>query len=241
MTCRDLMTPNPACCTPRDTVVTAAMIMKSHDVGSVPVVSDRDSMRVIGIVTDRDIAIRVVAEQREYYNARVEDIMSKDIVTCQADDDYDEVLEAMKENQIRRVPVVDSEKRLVGIIAQADIATASRAESREVREVVEEISEPVGSEHHDGRTMRYTKTGLLVAGGLGLGAGLIYLLDPRWARRARETVGSAAQRVGETVSSATDRVSETVSSTTERVRETVGSMMSHDQTHSRNPEGEGSV
>src|ERR1700681_4509480 len=88
MTCRDLMTSDPACCVPRDTVVTAAMIMKNHNVGSVPVVLDRELMRVVGMITDRDITLRVVADQRDYYNTHVEDVMSKDVVMCRVDDDY---------------------------------------------------------------------------------------------------------------------------------------------------------
>jgi len=184
MTCRDLMTPEPACCTPRDTVVTAGMLMKNHDVGSVPVVLDRDSMRVIGMITDRDLALRVVADQRDYYNTHVEDVMSKDVVTCFADDDYDEVVAAMKKHQIRRIPVVDSDKRLCGIIAMADVARQA-PEREEVGEVVQQVSKPAPPPQEDGRTSstgRYTTAGLLIAGGLGVGAGLIYLLDPRWSR-----------------------------------------------------------
>ncbi len=183
MTCKDLMTPEPACCVPQDTVVTAAMLMKSHDIGSVPVVSDRDYKKVVGMITDRDIAIRVVAEQRDYYNAHVEEIMSSHIVTCKQDDDYDEVIHAMKENQLHRVPVVDSNKRLLGIISLADVAR--HAEFRDTGHVVEHISRPATKEQpqEDGRSSWYTKTGLLVAGSVGLGAGLIYLLDPNWTRR----------------------------------------------------------
>ncbi len=213
------MTPNPSYCVPGDTVVSAAMIMKSQDVGSIPVVSDRDSRRVIGIVTDRDIAMRVVAEQREYYATHVNDVMSKDVVTCQSGDDYDEVLAAMKEHQIRRVPVVDSEKRLVGIIAQADVARED-SDSKEVGKTVKQISQPGSSE---GRNAGggFTKTGLLVAGGLGLGAGLIYLLDPRWARGARQSVNDAASKVRDTVATAADSVRESVAGAADSVRESV--------------------
>ena len=210
MTCKELMTPDPACCLPGDTVVTAAMLMKSHDIGSVPVISDRDSRMVIGMITDRDIALRVVAEQREYYNTRVENIMSTDVVTCKATDDYDEVIAAMKHHRLRRVPVVDASKRLVGIIAQADVAREV-SEHEEVGHMVEQISRPgMPERHEDGRSSRYTKTGLLVAGGLGIGAGLIYLLDPRWARRARESVATAAGNVRDTVGNAADSLRETV-------------------------------
>lgn len=191
------MTSDPACCVPRDTVVTAAMIMKNHNVGSVPAVLDRDSMRVVGMITDRDIALRVIADQRDYYNTHVEDVMSKDVVMCRVDDDFNEVIEAMKEHQIRRIPVVDSKKQLCGIIALADVARQAPGRE-EVGVVVEQISKP-GILQHNGRAHggRYTTTGLLVAGGLGIGVGLIYLLDPRWARRATEAVTEA---VKETVS-----------------------------------------
>ena len=188
MTCKDLMTSDPAFCVPRDTVVTTAMLMKNHNVGSVPVVADRDSMRVIGMITDRDVALRVVADQRDYHNTLVEEVMSKDVVMCRVDDLYNEVIDAMKEHQIRRIPVVDSKKHLCGIIALADVARQV-PEHEEVGVVVEQISKP-GIMQHNGRagTARYTTAGLLVAGGLGIGAGLIYLLDPRWARRATEAV-----------------------------------------------------
>ncbi len=187
MTCRELMTSDPAHCVPRDTVVTAAILMKSHDVGSVPVVADRYSMLVIGMVTDRDITLRVVAEQRDYYNTHVEDVMSKDVVTCKADDDYDEVIAAMKEHQIRRVPVIDVNKKLVGIIALADVAREAE-EPEQVAKTVQQVSRPAEPESQNGGKTRFTRTGLLVAGGLGIGAGLIYLLDPRWARRAASTL-----------------------------------------------------
>ena len=229
MTCKELMTPNPACCVPRDSVVTAAMIMKSQDVGSVPVVSDRDTMRVVGMITDRDVALRIVAEQREYYGTHVEDVMSQDIVTCRTDDDYDEVLDAMKRRQIRRVPVVDSNGRLAGIIAQADIARES-PEPKEVSDVVERISKPGPSftGEQESRTGAYTKTSLLIAGGLGIGAGLIYILDPRWARGARESVTNAARSARQSVENAAGQVRESVAGAADSLRETIGQMKGED-------------
>ncbi len=217
MTCRDVMTPDPACCTPRDTVVTAAMIMKSNDVGSVPVVADYGDRRVIGMVTDRDLALRVVAEQRDYYNARVEDVMSRDVVTCNADDDYDDVLQAMSKHQLRRIPVVDSEKRLTGIIAQADVATTG--DNKSTGRIVENISEPATEAAAGGSAW---KTGLLVAGGLGLGAGLLYLFQPRFVDQARESISDATQRARDTMSSAADRVRENAGDMANRVRESAG-------------------
>lgn len=192
------MTSDPACCLPRETVVTAGAIMKNHNVGCVPVVLDRDSMRVIGMITDRDIALRVVADQREYANTYVEDVMSKDVVLCSEDDDYNEVIDAMKEHQIRRIPVVDSQKRLRGIISLADMARRA-LERDELGEVVEHISRPSMLQRDGHGAGRLATAGLLVAGGLGIGAGLVYLLDPRWARRARESVANAVESVKETV------------------------------------------
>src|SRR5579884_921406 len=113
MVCREMMTPNPACCQSDDTVVTAAMMMKSGNYGAVPVVSDRNEMRVVGIVTDRDLSMKVIAEQRDMYRTTVGEVMSGDLVTCKLDDDYDDVLKAMRRYQIRRLPVVDSNNRLV--------------------------------------------------------------------------------------------------------------------------------
>src|SRR5205085_7988426 len=110
---------------------------------------------------------------REYYNRRVEEVMSKDVVTCQADDDYNAVIQAMKDHQIRRIPVLDSTNRLVGIIALADVARESQA-AEQVGNVVEQISQPAPSEmpaQHYARGTNYATAGLLLAGGLGIGAG----------------------------------------------------------------------
>lgn len=179
MTCKDLMTSHVEVCTPEDNAVRAAMLMKRHDIGSVPVVTDRTSMKLAGIVTDRDLTLRVVAEQRDYYTTRIGDVMSSDLTTCREDDDYDAVLKAMMKKQIRRVPVVDSEERLVGIISQADVAR--EVKPKEVAEAVTEISEPASD---NGKSGVFGSTGLMIAGGLGIGAGLMYLIDPQWVRQA---------------------------------------------------------
>lgn len=200
MTCKELMTSEPAFCVPGDTAVTAATLMKSHNIGSVPVVSDRESRQVVGMITDRDIAMRVVAGKREYDNTYVRDVMSKDVVTCRADDDYDDVIEAMEEHQIRRVPVVDSERRLIGIVALADVVRKA-SKPDEVAEVVGEISKPSHAAQTNGKG-RFAKTSLIVAGGVGAGVGLIYLLDPKWARGARKSVASAAGKVRDTIKGA---------------------------------------
>lgn len=174
MTCRELMTSDPPFCVPEDNVVCAAMLMKQHDVGSIPVVADRISMKLTGIVTDRDLVLRVVAEQRDYYSTRVAEVVSEDLVTCRESDDSDKVLAAMEKRQVGRIPVVDSNERLLGIISQAPVAPSTQ--SRDVASAVGAISEPESMA--DGGS-GFTKAGLMVAGGLGLGAGLLYLIRQR--------------------------------------------------------------
>ena len=122
-TCSEVMTKNPVCCLPRDPVAKVAQLMKSTDVGSVPIVEDERSKRLIGIVTDRDLVVKMVAEGRDAGTARAEEVMSRGIVTCRAQDDVETALGAMSGNQLRRIPVVDDNGKIVGIIAQADVAT----------------------------------------------------------------------------------------------------------------------
>ncbi len=142
MTCKDVMTADPKCCLPDDTVARAAEIMREEDVGPVPVVSDRTAQRLAGIVTDRDIAIKVVAAGRDPRSTRVDEVMSKDVITCRAEDDYGQALHAMARHQVRRIPVVNEDGALLGIISQADVARQGNED--ELGEVVEEISEPTG-------------------------------------------------------------------------------------------------
>lgn len=143
MKARDLMTADPEFVTPNDTVSQAARIMRDTDVGSVPVVDDQSSMKLIGVITDRDIAVRHVAEDHDE-DCPVEAHMSgQQIGTVRADTDQDEITELMEREQIRRVPVTEENDRLIGIIAQADIAMRLGPEDPEqVTEVVEKISEP---------------------------------------------------------------------------------------------------
>jgi CBS domain-containing protein len=139
MKCKEIMTEDPACCLPGDTVDQAAQLMKDDDVGSIPVIADQKTKRLLGIVTDRDLAIKVVAPAREVAAVRVEEVMTRDPVTCHAADDLDEAIDAMEMHQVRRIPVVDDNHRIIGIIAQADIATRVK-EPETTAEVVEEIS-----------------------------------------------------------------------------------------------------
>jgi CBS domain-containing protein len=140
----DIMTPDPACCTPDSTAQQAAQLMKEHDCGSIPVVESRESRRLVGTVTDRDLAIRGLAEGRGP-DARVRELMTGDPVTTVPEDEVEVVREVMVARMVRRVPVVDENGKVVGIVAQADIAREDGAASdQEVGRIVEAISEPKG-------------------------------------------------------------------------------------------------
>ena len=138
--CSDVMTRNPVCAHPDDTVAKVARLMKDNDIGPVPIVEDDNSKRLVGIVTDRDLAIKVVAAGRDPQNTPVREVMTTTVTTCRASDKVDTALHAMSTQQLRRIPVVDDDNKLVGIIAQADIATRMNSPEK-TGEVVKEISE----------------------------------------------------------------------------------------------------
>ena len=144
MQAREIMSKDPRTVTPDLSVREAAQLMKSEDVGVLPVVeSEGSDKRLVGMVTDRDIAIRVVAEGRTGDEARVRDIMSGNPKTVSENDNVDDVLELMGREQVRRIPVVNDRGGVVGIIAQADIAREARDESK-VEDTIEKISQPGG-------------------------------------------------------------------------------------------------
>jgi len=139
MKCREIMTKDPVCCLPDDEVQKAAKLMKDENVGVIPIIEDEDTKTLLGIVTDRDLALRVVAEARDLDSTRIKDVMTTGAVSCQPEDDLQKALDAMEENQVRRIPVVDSNQKIVGIIAQADVATRL-GEPKRTAAFVEEIS-----------------------------------------------------------------------------------------------------
>jgi CBS domain-containing protein len=139
-TVRDLMTRDPQCVTERESLRDAARKMKSQDVGSLPVVQSDGDRKIIGMVTDRDIVVRVLADGRNPEDCVVRDAMSEHIISVHEDDPVDRVFQVMSENQVRRVPVLNQSEEIVGIVAQADIATQSKQQSK-VAKTVEEISE----------------------------------------------------------------------------------------------------
>jgi CBS domain-containing protein len=127
------MAADPICCLPGDDVGQAARVMRRERVGSVPVVADQLRKDLIGIITDRDLAFKVVAEARDAIRTRVYEVMTFTIFACRDDDDVITALLAMEEHQIRRVPVVDESGRLVGIISEADVSVCVRPQMRLVR------------------------------------------------------------------------------------------------------------
>jgi CBS domain-containing protein len=133
---RDAMTSNPRGVEAGTPVADAARLMKSEDVGSLPVL---EGDRLVGMVTDRDIVIRVVAEGNDVQTATVGEIASRDLGTVDPQQGLDEALRLMAQHQVRRLPVVEEDGRLVGILAQADIA--QEAPDAKTGQLVQEISE----------------------------------------------------------------------------------------------------
>jgi CBS domain-containing protein len=138
--CSEVMTRNLVCAEPGDSVANVARLMKENDIGPIPIVETQNSKKLVGIVTDRDLAMKVVAEGRDPRTTPVREVMTTSVVTCRDDDDIQTAMDTMATQQLRRVPVVDDGNTLIGIIAQADIAT--RVDKPEkTGEVVKEISE----------------------------------------------------------------------------------------------------
>jgi CBS domain-containing protein len=131
---KDAMTADVKTAAPSQSLTDVARLMKQEDVGSVPVV---DGERLVGVVTDRDIVVRGIADGSDPHAIKAGDIASRDVVTVRPDDDLDAALRLMAQHQVRRLPVVD-DGQLVGVVAQADVA--HEAKEKDVGHVVEEIS-----------------------------------------------------------------------------------------------------
>ncbi|HYJ78031.1 MAG TPA: CBS domain-containing protein [Longimicrobiaceae bacterium] len=142
----DIMTENPETVTPDASLAEAAQKMRDLNVGIIPVVESGDSRRLCGVVTDRDIAIRAVAEGMDARGTTVAVVMTTKVEVCGRDDSVQDVLRVMEREQVRRVPITDGDGRLVGIVAQADVARDVDSDSGEIRvaDALERISEPTG-------------------------------------------------------------------------------------------------
>jgi CBS domain-containing protein len=143
MQVKDVMTSDPACCTPDSMLQRVAEMMVENDCGEIPVVENMASMKPIGVITDRDITCRTVAKGLNPLTMTVSDCMTTPCVTVTPDTSLDDCCRVLEGNQIRRVPVVDEGGACCGIVALADIA--KHAPKRETAEVVKEVSEPNNS------------------------------------------------------------------------------------------------
>lgn len=138
----DFMTRDPACCVPETTAREAAELMRDNDCGAIPVVENIDNRKLLGMVTDRDLALRGLAEGKGP-DTPVQELMSVEPVGADPDDEVETVRDVMIRERVRRVPVLGRDRRVVGIVAQADLAREDAAASdREVGRIVEAISEP---------------------------------------------------------------------------------------------------
>lgn len=151
MKAKDLMTRAPCTCSPDNSVQDVAKMMRDHDCGSVPVI---EAGRVVGIITDRDLAVRGVAEGKAA-STIVRDLMTESPQCCSEDDDVKSVERVMSDRQVRRVPIVNADGGCVGIISQADLARASSEglSDHEVAATIEHISQP-DHDHESGQELR---------------------------------------------------------------------------------------
>ena len=140
MKAREVMTGHPQAVTPTDPVSHAAALMRDGDVGFIPVVEDRETRRLVGVITDRDIAVRHVAEAHGDDCTIKQHMTADPLVTVSPETPTSEVHHLMMERQVRRVAVVDAEGHLLGVIAQADVAT-KEARDQQTGQIVEKISE----------------------------------------------------------------------------------------------------
>ena len=149
MNVRDVMTADPACCTPETGLQEVARMMEENDCGCVPVVKDGNSRELAGVVTDRDIVMRAVAQGKNPVDMTASQVMSSPVATATPDETVEDCCATMEENQVRRVPVVDASGGCCGMVAQADIAR--QADEKNAGEVVREVSRPTGRASQAGR------------------------------------------------------------------------------------------
>lgn len=139
-TCEDIMTPDPICCLPNDTVKKVAEIMLRENLGPIPVIENDQTRKLIGIMTDRDLVLKVIAEGRDSETTMVGTVMTRKVISCRADDEIQVAINSMSEHQLRRILVVDSVNRILGIISQADVATRVN-EPQKTAEMVKDVSQ----------------------------------------------------------------------------------------------------
>jgi CBS domain-containing protein len=138
MKIREAMSPNPVCCLPTDSAQRVARTMCDHNVGSIPVVLDQDSRKLVGVITDRDLCCSVIGNGLDPKSVTIEKFMTLNPVTCREGESIENCERLMQEHQIRRMPIVDAEDHVIGIVAQADLALKDNPER--VSKTVAEIS-----------------------------------------------------------------------------------------------------
>ncbi len=136
----ELMTPNPTCCTPDTAIQEVARLMRDHDCGEIPVVEGRDAGTLVGVVTDRDIVLRLVAEGQDYRGATAGSCMTQPALSLPRDAQVSDAVEMMQAHQVRRLPIVDDRGVVRGIVSQADLARWASTE--QTGELVRDVSEP---------------------------------------------------------------------------------------------------
>ena len=142
MKIKHVMTKDPTCCVPSDTAQRAASLMRGEQAGVVPVIENEQSQKIVGVVTDRDLCMNVVAEGRDPATTRVEECMTSAVVTCSSQDSVEKATQLMRENQIRRIPIIDEQRRLVGIVSMADIVGRANVKTTETHETLKSVSAP---------------------------------------------------------------------------------------------------
>jgi len=144
MKVRDVMTADPVCCLPTDSAQSVARKLRDEDVGSMPVVADQDSRRLVGMITDRDLCCSVIADGLDPKSTSINGLYSDEPISCREGVNVNECERLMQEHQVRRIPIVDGDGRVIGIVAQADLALQENAEK--VKKTVAEISKPGGEQ-----------------------------------------------------------------------------------------------
>jgi CBS domain-containing protein len=135
------MTKDPVFCQASDTALIAAKLMRRHNIGALPVVGNLRGRKLVGIVTDRDLAMRVVAAARDSSTVSLNQIMSSPVVTCSPDERYENALDLMERHQVKRVPAVDKLGRVVGMISEADVALRV-GDARKTAELAASLCQP---------------------------------------------------------------------------------------------------
>jgi CBS domain-containing protein len=140
MKVREIMSTEPVCCVPNESAQKVATNLRDHSIGSMPVVENSQSMKLLGMITDRDLCCGVVADGLDPKTTSIGNFVSGDVISCRDGENLDRCERLMQEYQVRRIPVVDGEGRCIGIVAQADLVLKDRPEKAAA--TVKEISKP---------------------------------------------------------------------------------------------------